>query len=93
MLLIADAEALPIKSDCLNIVFSITVLQNLAEPMEGLKEAYRVLKKDGRAFITIPKKVEKGLAFKKKVEEVGFTVEEILDLEDVPDLIGMFLKV
>lgn len=45
--IIADAHYLPFKDECFDKVISITVLEHSPNPLNFLKEQYRVLKKGG----------------------------------------------
>ncbi len=44
-LVIADAQALPLRSNAFETCYSFTVLQNLRDPESGLREILRVCKK------------------------------------------------
>lgn len=45
---------LPLRSDCFDTVLSFQVLEHVPEPKKMLKEAYRILKKDGHLILTAP---------------------------------------
>ncbi|WP_230972489.1 class I SAM-dependent methyltransferase [Archaeoglobus neptunius] len=49
-LVIADAERMPFKDESFDIVYSTFVFCSVDDPVRGLKEAYRVLKKGGKAY-------------------------------------------
>lgn len=49
-LLLADAEFLPFKDKTFDIIFSTFVFCSVENPVDGLNEAYRVLKHGGKAF-------------------------------------------
>ena len=46
-------ESLPYKSSSFNYVLSIASLHHLSDHEQGIKEIYRVLKKNGEAYITV----------------------------------------
>lgn len=50
----ADAFHLPIKSNSVDLAFSIAVLEHLKEPKQAVDEIYRTLKKGGQVYIEIP---------------------------------------
>jgi ubiquinone/menaquinone biosynthesis C-methylase UbiE len=50
----ADAENLPFKDNYFDYVIMAAVLEHLPHPSEAIKEAFRVLKKDGYIIITTP---------------------------------------
>ena len=55
-LLQVDAASLPFKNSSFDFVFCIGVLPYMPEPLEGVREMYRVLSSRGRACITYPYK-------------------------------------
>jgi len=55
-LICADAEFLPFRKNVFSTIFSITVLQNLPNPIISIHEVSRVCKKNGFAIFTILKK-------------------------------------
>lgn len=50
----ADATDLPYKNEVFDIYFGGILIQELKDPLAAIKEAYRVLKKGGRAGFTVP---------------------------------------
>ena len=51
-----DVEQLPFRENTFDRIFMFTVLQNTPNPSEALKEAQRVLKKDGYLAVSFLKK-------------------------------------
>lgn len=49
---VAGAYELPLEDSCVDCVFFITVIGEIADPLRALREAYRVLKPDGMLSIT-----------------------------------------
>lgn len=49
-----DALALPIKTNSVDLILSIAVLEHLKEPYQAIQEMQRVLKKSGEIYIEIP---------------------------------------
>jgi ubiquinone/menaquinone biosynthesis C-methylase UbiE len=56
LFVLADAQALPFKDSCFDIVLMVEVLEHLPCEMEALREAKRVLKKKGLLLLTVPNK-------------------------------------
>jgi len=52
--LLGDVEKIPVKNEYVDAVFSSEVLEHVPNYKKGIKEFYRVLKKDGLLFITVP---------------------------------------
>lgn len=65
--ILADARFLPIKSDSLNTVISISVLEHIPELDDVLKELYRILRKSGVLFFTVPTKIYNDSFFISKI--------------------------
>lgn len=51
---IADAHFLPFKSDCLDIVYSIAVLEHVRKPWVVADEIFRVLRPGGHVVLELP---------------------------------------
>ena len=51
---IADAHFLPFKSDCLDIVYSIAVLEHVRRPWIVADEIFRVLRPGGHVVLELP---------------------------------------
>lgn len=54
--IVMDMEHLPIRSRCIQTLFSFTVLQNLTDPELGVREVHRVLGFSYSGIITLLKK-------------------------------------
>lgn len=52
--LYGDAQALPLRNECVDRVLLLDVLEHLAEPERSLQEAFRVLAGGGRLVINMP---------------------------------------
>ena len=85
-LVCADADHLPFKDRNFDVVVSITLLQNVPEPVATMKEMARVLKPEGVAIMTSLKRKHSP---EKLADWAGSTglkpiiAEEISDSEDV----------
>lgn len=70
---------IPLKSDTVDVVTSLAVLEHLNNPMNNLREAYRILKKGGLLILTTPAPISKNilefLAFKLGVLSVNAIAE------------------
>ncbi len=45
---------MPIKDSCVDAVVCIWVLEHIAEPVQFLSEINRILKKNGKLFLSVP---------------------------------------
>ncbi|MCF2139159.1 MAG: methyltransferase domain-containing protein [Candidatus Lokiarchaeota archaeon] len=52
-LVCADAENLPFRNDIILNIISLTTLQNLPDPIKGIKEIHRIIKKDANLITKI----------------------------------------
>ena len=50
----SDAHVLPFKNNFFDVILIIDTLENLFSPEKCLKEAYRILKKNGRIVVSVP---------------------------------------
>jgi len=55
-LILCDGELLPIRDEVFDVVFMVTVFQNLCNKRKGLKQAIRVMRRNGITFISVPNK-------------------------------------
>jgi ubiquinone/menaquinone biosynthesis C-methylase UbiE len=81
----ADAENLPIKSGSIDISLMITVIQNIPNQLNALKEIERTLKVEGEAIVTYPKAHYKpeeilGDISKLELKKVGFKITNTKDI-------------
>ena len=54
-------NTIPLKSKTVDVITSLAVLEHLNNPMNNLREAYRILKKGGLLILTTPAPVSKKL--------------------------------
>ncbi|PIU14235.1 MAG: hypothetical protein COT21_00940 [Hadesarchaea archaeon CG08_land_8_20_14_0_20_51_8] len=85
-LVCADADHLPFKDRSFDVVVSVTLLQNVPEPVATMKEIARVLKPGAIAIVTSLKRKhspEKLTDWASSAGLKSIIVEEISDGEDV----------
>ena len=75
----ADADHLPVKSECFAAVFAFTVLQNTPKPAETLTELKRVAKRSSAIVVSGLKKVFNLEAFKALLRREGLRVVSLED--------------
>lgn len=51
---VADAHHLPYADNSVDVIFCDAVLEHLRTPEQAVKEMYRVLKKEGRIYVSVP---------------------------------------
>jgi 2-polyprenyl-3-methyl-5-hydroxy-6-metoxy-1,4-benzoquinol methylase len=54
--ILADARKITYENNYFDIVYHAGVLEHFTEPLPLLKEQYRILKKDGMIFVSVPQK-------------------------------------
>ncbi len=86
-LILADADHLPFGDECFDAVFSVTVLQNLPDPLSALREVVRVTKPGGRVLVSTLKRKHSKERVREWVKELGLREDEILEREDVEDVL------
>ena len=87
-LIISDAEELPIRSNIFDLVFSVTLLQNLNNSVKALNEMRRVAKKEGKILVTALKKAFSEFDFKKLMESSFLQINKIV-LDDAFDWMAL----
>jgi ubiquinone/menaquinone biosynthesis C-methylase UbiE len=74
-----DADHLPFKNACFNVVFAFTVLQNMPKPSETLMEIRRTTKHDALIVVTGLKKAFSLEAFGGLLQQAGLRVVSLKD--------------
>ncbi len=52
-------ESIPLRSNTIEVITSLAVLEHLTNPTNNLKEAYRILRKGGLLILTTPTPISK----------------------------------
>jgi ubiquinone/menaquinone biosynthesis C-methylase UbiE len=76
-LVLADADYLPFKEHIFQVVTTFTLLQNMPNPLETVKELIRV--SDDLVAITVLKKKINALSLKKILKKSGFKKFKIIE--------------
>jgi len=77
----ADADHIPFKNNHFTVVFAFTMLQNLPEPLETLKEIKRIAERDAPIVVTGLKKTFSLDAFRELLQSTGLRVISLKDDE------------
>ncbi|MEM2905230.1 MAG: methyltransferase domain-containing protein [Candidatus Bathyarchaeia archaeon] len=86
-LVCCDVEYLPFVAGIFQMIFAVTVLQNLPSPQRALREAMRVVSPDGRLLITFLKKSFQTRDVRELLSSTGLHLEMALDNPELRDLI------
>ncbi len=72
----ADIARLPFKGNSFDYIIAFAVLHHLKNPEEGIKEIHRVLKINGKAYISVWNKLQLRFLFKRKETYIKFGKEK-----------------
>jgi len=86
-LICADIEFLPFKKDIFEIIFVVTVLQNLPDPRNSLKEIKQICQHGGLIVLSLLKKKFGMERIKQILDEVDLLPLDIIDDEKCEDII------
>jgi len=75
----ADSDYLPFKDNRFSVVFAFTMLQNLPDPLETLKEIKRIAERDAPIVVTGLKKAFSLDAFRELLQNAGLRVVSLND--------------
>jgi len=76
---LADADRMPFKNDSFHFVFAFTLIQNLPNPAETLKEIKRVAKREASIVVTGLKKAFSLEIYQKLLQNAGLRVVALQD--------------
>ena len=81
----ADSEHLPFRSNSTNMITCFSLLQNLQDPYNTLKESFKVLKEEGILIITVLTKLFDKDAIGKILENINVQIVKtrMLSVEDL----------
>ncbi len=87
-LVVADLEHLPIRTDCIDLVWNSSTLEHLPAPEAALDEMVRVTKNKGKVFVGIPN-VCGPLGFERLIREtsVGIWIGKTFSLGGLKKLL------
>jgi ubiquinone/menaquinone biosynthesis C-methylase UbiE len=88
----ADADHLPFQSDCFNLVFAFTVLQNMPQPAETLNELKRAAKRNGAIVVSWLKKVFSLDVFEALLQQAGLLMVSLNDAESLKCYVTVTVK-
>jgi demethylmenaquinone methyltransferase/2-methoxy-6-polyprenyl-1,4-benzoquinol methylase len=77
----ADADHMPFKDNYFSVVFAFTVLQNMPDPLETLKEIKRIAERDAPIVVTGLKKTFSLGALSALLQSAGLRVISLKDAE------------
>ncbi len=81
----ADSESLPLRQSCSQKTFYFSVLQNLEESDQTLREGFRILQNNGYIVVTALTKIFEEEKLKQILEKIEFKIKKIwvLSIEDI----------
>jgi len=72
-----DAHSLPFRKDSFDKIFAFTVIQNLSNPIDALREFKRVAKKNSSIVVTTHKKAYSEKRFVEMIEKTYLNYQVI----------------
>lgn len=84
-----DAENLPIRESVFQHAFSITVIQNLPDPVRGLRELKRVSRPGSRVVVSVLRKAAGVEQLQGWARDAGWSVESVSDMVDTNDVLAV----
>ena len=77
----ADADHIPFKDNYFSVVFAFTVLQNMPDPLETLREIKRIPERDAPIVVTGLKKAFSLDAFSELLQSAGLRVVSLKEAD------------
>jgi len=80
----ADSDHLPFRDSSFNLTTCISVIQNLPEPLQTIKESFRILKRGGRFLLTALDKIYSDKKLRDICVRAGYEINKLwhLSVED-----------
>lgn len=80
----ADSDHLPFRKSSFNLTTCISVVQNLPEPFQTIKESFRILKEGGRLLLTALDKKYTDIGLRDMCSKAGYEINKLwhLSIED-----------
>jgi ubiquinone/menaquinone biosynthesis C-methylase UbiE len=91
-LILADIDNLPMKKGTVDVVISVTVIQNTPDPSLTLKELQTTLKPDSTIVITTHKKTISETQLKQYINEANLKLVKIINDQNIQDFIAILIN-
>ena len=88
----ADVEYLPFRDNSFNLIFLITVIQNLSDIQKILEEMKLISKKNCFFYISLLKKDELAVKFEESLIKSNFKLKEKIQKRELEDDLFIFIK-
>ncbi|NVM54138.1 MAG: class I SAM-dependent methyltransferase [Candidatus Helarchaeota archaeon] len=85
--LCADVEFLPFREKYFDIIFAITILQNLPDPIKSLEEMKNICKQNGLLILSLLKKKFQMAQIENLLKDAKLTPTQIIDDNSCEDII------
>ena len=91
-LICGDADHLSLREKIIDKVFSFTLLQNMPDPQQTIREILRVAKADSEMILSADKKSFTDEGLRKLLREVNIVITSFIDDEELNDYLAICTK-
>jgi len=88
-LICGDAEYIPLQKKIIDKIFSFTLLQNMPEVHQIIRELLRIAKSDSKIILTFNKKVFSSEEVRKLLTKLNLGITNFIDYEDSKDYLAI----
>jgi len=92
LLICGDADHLSLKERIIDKAFSFTLLQNISDPRQMIREIIRVTKADSKIILSADKRAFTREGFRKLLREVKVSITHFITYEDLKGYIAICTK-
>jgi len=88
-LICGDADYIPLRKRIIDKIFSFTLLQNMPDVYQIIREILRIAKSDSKIILTFNKKVFNSEDVRKLLKKLNLGITKFIDYEDSKDYLAI----
>ena len=88
-LICGDADYIPLQKRIIDKIFSFTLLQNMPDVYQIIREILRIAKSDSKIILTFNKKVFNSEDVRKLLKKLNLGITKFIDYEDSKDYLSI----